>query len=282
VVGEAAEGNTDDRSGGNRVRVRDPAATGVNVTPQSRLLGSRPETAVGPRTLRRRRGVPSARAVVGGFLIAAAAVGLFGAHLSVTAGPRDRFVVAAVDLPAGSVITARDVTLVPVDLPEPIRSAAFRSPETLVGAIVLARRDAGQLVQAGDVARFRAGAGSREVSFAVDANRAVGGQLRPGERVDVLATYGTGDAAYTTLVVSNALVTRAGSTSGALVGEGGLQLTLALQEVEAILAVVHAVDAGQVTVVRATTADGVASPGGYRPSMGQGDTDGPAAEDPAP
>ena len=54
----------------------------------------------GGRPLRRRRALPGGRAVVGGFLIALAAVGIFAAYTGATSDGRQRFVVARNDLPS--------------------------------------------------------------------------------------------------------------------------------------------------------------------------------------
>jgi Flp pilus assembly protein CpaB len=217
------------------------------------------------RVIRRRRGLPRGRALVGAFLIVSAVVGVFGAYLSVTAAPGSVYVVAKAALDPGDVVSTADVTLVPIDLPDEVRARSLTSVDELVGATVLHARRPGELVQVSDVVRSGAQPGSREISFAVDASRALGERILPGERIDILSTYGTGEAAFTVVVVSDALVLRAGSASAALGGEGAREFTVALDDPQDPLAIAHAVDVGQVTVVRATNADQGPSGGAYRP-----------------
>ncbi|HEX2851399.1 MAG TPA: SAF domain-containing protein [Acidimicrobiales bacterium] len=157
------------------------------LTPErSTPSGARPAAS---RTVRRRQSLPSGRAVIGGFLVAAAALGIYVAWARATAGPTARYVVAARDLAVGSHIAAGDLALVPMDLPPRVAArAAFRDPARLVGATVVGPIHADELVQAGDVVRGGAGPDALEISFGVDASRALAGHLAEGETVDVDAT----------------------------------------------------------------------------------------------
>ncbi|HET9442113.1 MAG TPA: RcpC/CpaB family pilus assembly protein, partial [Acidimicrobiales bacterium] len=109
-----------------------------------------------------------------------------------------------------------------------------------------------ELVQASDVVRKRSGPDEREVSFSLETARAVAGTLRSGERVDVLATFGTGTASYTTAIVRHARVLVAEGGSGALGDSRNETVTLAVTDPEEALAVTHAVNVGEVTLVRST------------------------------
>jgi Flp pilus assembly protein CpaB len=221
----------------------------------------------GSLRVRRRRGLPGGRALIGGFLVAASAVGLFAAHALATAGPRHTYVVAAHDLEIGDRLDTQDLTRIPLDLPDALAARTFSSPDDLVGATVLARRAAGELLQVTDLVMPPGEAGTREFSFAVDPSRALGDRIRAGERVDVVATYGTGGDAYTMVVVPDARVLRA-AAGGGVVGEGRLELTLELHGARSVLALAHAVDVAQITVVRATAAAEEAGEGTYRPGQG--------------
>jgi hypothetical protein len=79
----------------------------------------------------------------------------------------------------------------------------------------------------------------------------VADRLRPGDRVDVLATVGTGAAARTEVVVRQALVQQRSGSSGALAGDA-VAITLAVDDPAQVLAVAHALRAAEVTLVRAT------------------------------
>jgi Flp pilus assembly protein CpaB len=221
----------------------------------------------GPRPrVRNRRGVPGGRAVVGGLLVAVAAVGVFAAYGDATAGPSTSYAVATSDLPVGRRIGPSDVELRSMDLPAAVAGRAFTSADAVVGAVTLAPLARGELVQAGAlVPAGGAPTPAAELSFAIPVDRAVNGTLRPGERIDVLATYGTGGAAHTTVVVRGVLLL--GNDEGeAAIGASTRVLTVALEDPDDVVRVTHAVRAGEVTVVRATTA---AAGGGtiddYRP-----------------
>jgi hypothetical protein len=85
----------------------------------------------------------------------------------------------------------------------------------------------------------------------VDADRAVDGRLQVGERVDVLATFGTGADATTEVVVRGAQVL-AGSREEGGIGARRITLTLALDDDDDVVALTHAVRAGEVTIARTT------------------------------
>lgn len=218
-------------------------------------LGLRPSPTVagagtnGARPLRRRRALPGGRAVVGGFLVALAAVGIFAGYTTATADAREPWLVARQDLPLGHRITRADLATLPIDLPGPLRARSYRDVGQLVGAVVIGPVAQGELIQSSDVL---AGAGSdRQISFPVASARAVDGRLRKGEFVDVLATYGTGAEGYTVVVVRSARVADRHESRSSLAGSGDEVVTLAVPTAGDTLAVAHAVDAGTVTLVRA-------------------------------
>ena len=220
-------------------------------------LGTRPGTSrhdgapTTARPLRRRRTLPGGRAVVGGFLVALAAVGIFAGYTNATADTRVRYLVAGDDLPLGHRLTPGDVVAVAMDLPAAVRARSYRSASQLAGSVVIGPVGKGELVQSSDVLAAADGAGDRQISFPVESARAVNGQLRRGELVDVLATYGTGADAYTVVVVAGARVADRRPSSGSLSDGGDEVVTLAVPAAADTLAVAHAVDAGAVTLVRA-------------------------------
>jgi Flp pilus assembly protein CpaB len=228
-----------------------------------------------PPTVRRRRPLPGGRAVVGAFLIAVAVVGVFGAYLSATAEPDSAYAVAAEALDPGAVITEGDIRLVRMNLPPEVRARSIVDIQALLGATVLHALRPGELVRSGDVIRTGGEPGTRELSFAVEGSRALGERIAPGERIDVLATYGSGEQAYSVVVVADTPVLRANPTGSGLAGEGRVELTVALDRAEDALALAHAVDVGQITVVRATNDRTPAAGFTYRPpAPGPGVTDG--------
>lgn len=231
-------------------------------------LGTRPEVlrrdgvSGGARPLRRRRALPGGRAVAGGFLVALAAVGIFAGYSNATAGSDVRYLVARHDLALGHQVEPGDLEAVAMDLPAAVASRSYRAASQLVGATVIGPVGKGELVQSSNVLVGDEGAGDRQVSFPVASARAVNGQLRRGELVDVVATYGTGGDAFTVVVVAGARVADRTETRSSLSDRGDEVITLALPASADVLAVAHAVNAGEVTLVRTTGARAEAGPAG--------------------
>ena len=214
-----------------------------------------PRVAGAARPLKRRSTLPSGRAVVGGFLVALSALGIFAAYSRATAGPTTSYVVARSDIPVGTRLTADDLTLLPMELPPVVAgSAVFDGEEPLVGATTVGPIRRGEIVQAGDVVKKRSGAEELEISFAIDSSRALAGTLRPGERVDVLATFGAGGETYTVTVVRQARILETSTDGNALADGASEVISLALQSSDEALALSHAINAGDVTLVRSTGA----------------------------
>ena len=133
--------------------------------------GSAPHV-TGGRTIVRRRTLPAGRAVIGGFLIAAAAVVTFSAYTSATRAPRQDYIVAARSLVPGTRISAADLRVATLDVPDPsVRSQLFGSTAGLVGASVLARIPSGSLVEASEVVGRGGAPGTRELSIGLDPSR---------------------------------------------------------------------------------------------------------------
>lgn len=225
----------------------------------------------GPRPLRRRRTLPGSRAVVGGFLVAAALVGLFAAYAGVGAGPSQSFVVARHPLAAGTRLEASDLLLEAMDLPAGARARVFGRVSDLVGTTLLSPLEKGELLQASSVAATPPGGASRVVSFPVDRDRL--GRLKQGERVDVVATFGTGTDAYTALVLRQALVTEIVRGGSSLGDSGDTVITVAVDDPADELAMAHALQLAKLTVV---VTSGSPNPSGPPATYRSGVTDGRA------
>jgi Flp pilus assembly protein CpaB len=226
------------------------------------------------RSITRRGGLPTGRAVVGGFLVAASALGVFAAHERASRGPTTSYVVARRDLPVGTRLADDDLTALPMELPDVVaHHAAFTTEGPLVGATTVGPIRRGELDQAGDVVKRSAGAPSDlELSFEIDRAHALAGTLRSGERVDVLATFGAGGDTYTVTVVRRALVLDASQGRGALSADDSLVVTVAVPTADDALAITHAVNAGDVTLVRTT--DTTSGPAGQTYRAPAADTTG--------
>lgn len=228
----------------------------------------RPDPSRDERTVHPRRGLPGGRAVVGGFLVAVAAVGTFAAYTGATAEPGTRYVVAARDLPVGTRLQAADLTTVALDLPEAQADRAVpeeRSDE-LVDLVTLGPLGAGDIVNRTDVVQLTSDSSHQTISFAVPRSRALMGAIRPGETVDVVATYrGDAGGSFSAYVVRGARVVAVEGGSGTF-GEDGLVFTVAVTSPDHVLAIANAVDAAEVFVTRpAQEGDPAATPSPFRP-----------------
>lgn len=229
------------------------------------------------RVLRRRRTLPGGRAVVGALLVAASAVGVTGVVLRATATPTTAFVVAGTALEPGQRFeTSEDVRAAfgqtVVDLPPTLAERAIPAEriDDLVGSVLVAPLDRGDLVVRSAFAEGRDGDGRDVLSFLVPRSAAVGGALRSGDVVDVVATYGSGTAAVTEYVARGITVIAAVAPDAGVVGTAGdLTVTLAVDDAAHVLALGHAFSTGDVLLVRSSGAAD-ATPGAVR---GPGDPD---------
>jgi predicted RecA/RadA family phage recombinase len=192
--------------------------------------------------------------------MAVAALGVFLAAARAGDPPLAEVVVLTRPVDAGGTLGAADMTVAPIDLPPAQAAQAFGDPQDLIGAVALGPLRSGELVQAGSVLApavdhnaESTGLGHHEFSFRLPRDQAVNGGLNRGERIDVLATFGTGDQAETWVMVRDVLVTQVDNSSEATLGAGSqITLTLALPDPGAVLRVTHAKDVALITVVRTT------------------------------
>jgi len=210
---------------------------------------SRSQSAVRRPTIHTRRGLPSRRAIVGGVLVAIAALGLFTAFLRAGASGRDQVVVAAHALPAGTRLRAADLRLVPMRLPAVQRSKGFGSVDALVGRLVIGPIGEGELVQGSSVIGRDEQPPFRELTVLVDASQLQA--VDEGDTVDILVTVGTGDAARTDVAAGGARLTRVSRRSGGVGADGKTPVTFALGSFDEVTRVVEASRAGVLTLVRA-------------------------------
>jgi Flp pilus assembly protein CpaB len=222
-------------------------------------------TSDAPRLLARRRNLPSGRAVVGGFLVALAALGAFVAARGTGGGPSHHYVVVAHDVIAGTTLRASDLRTEAVDLPTELAARAFTDPAAVVGRVTTTGLANGELVQASSVVGGGAADPRFQLSVPVERARALDGLLVAGERVDLLVTYGTGNDAVTLVVVRGADVLRVDQGQrGALTANNDTIVLLAVARPDDALAVTHAAQVGKITLVRATAAHAENGPDSYR------------------
>jgi hypothetical protein len=240
------------------------------------------------RRIRRARGLPGGRAVVGALLISAAAVGVFAAFLTATAEPQTRYAVAVGDVEVGTRIdsaaaVAELFDFVAIDLPEGLAARAVSEPQApqLLGQLVTSPIQAGDLLLASTIVDDARVPATEKLSFALPATDAVGGSLQPGERIDVLATYGSGTDAWTAFVVRGILLVDHQELGAGVGASGEVTLTVAVSSLRDVQALGHAIRTADVFVTRSTVGEGAsdAAPDAYMPSRdAAGPTPDPAGD----
>jgi len=185
------------------------------------------------------------------------AVAVFGgSRILASADDTVPVVAAAQDLPANHRLTASDLTIARVRVPGGVLGGLVRASgrDQLVGRVVL-----GAVPRSGLIAAALVGdtpSAGREVTIPVESGHALGGALRAGDRVDVLATFGVGTREARTLtVVAGAEVVEMIRSQGVFgQGDGSLTaMTISVAPDDAVY-VAFAARNGELDVVRATGA----------------------------
>jgi hypothetical protein len=183
--------------------------------------------------------------VVGGFLVAVAAVVVFAVVLTGSSSPGQPWLVATHPLAAGAVIG-----------PGSTASIAFHQPGTVEGRTLAVGLQAGELLQGPMLVPSSRTPALRPVSIAV--NPVSLANLTSGQLVDVLATQGSGSAATVAVVARGATLIDLVTSGSALLASGGAgQVTIGVQSLAEAEAVVQASQAGTVSLVAAEPSDGV-------------------------
>jgi Flp pilus assembly protein CpaB len=208
----------------------------------------------------RRRSIPTGRALAGGFLVAVAAVIVFTAVIASTSRHSQQYVVAEEAIPAGSIIGPGDLSQAKMNLPAGAASDAFRQAGPLVGRTVAEGIQPGELVEQSMLVPAGTQPATRPVSVAVSASSLSG--LAPGTTVDVLATEGTGTSAAVSVVMRGAVLIAAnnptsGGLSASLSGSSTSIVTLGVDTLSEVEAVVQAAQTGTISLVAAEASDGV-------------------------
>lgn len=195
-----------------------------------------------------RPGVVNRRTVLGVLLVGLSVAGGYGILQEA-----DRTVpvwVVARDLASGSVIGADSLRVERVSLPDRLESEYATTSEQLEGSVVTRPLGEGELVPNGWVAAAPASEG-RSITIPIDPEHAVGGQLRPGDLVDLFATFDPSDIrARTVSLVREAEVIDTVSAGGLVMGDSsvvGLTVSVTPDEAQRIA---FASRTAQIDVVR--------------------------------
>lgn len=170
--------------------------------------------------------------------------------------------VAARDIGAGERVDPAAVRFSEVTASSSVRSKLLQAKDlpAMRGFVTTHPIAAGSLLQRADLAPPAAPGQQRAMSFAVDAEHAVGGALRPGDRIDIV------DGSDATYVVAGAEVLDvAKPSSSALATSRRVTITVAV-DAQGALRLAAAIQNGKVEVVRSTGASPVPPSSGGAPS----------------
>ncbi len=202
-------------------------------------------------------------------LLAALLAGLLNYSLLRSRDTRVRVAVVADGLEAGAPLSSDGIRFVSLDADQAVlatllQPAAVSGVEGWVATTTLA---SGELVRTSDLREPSAPGERRAMSIPVEPTHAVGGAIRAGDRVDVIAVRG-GAASYV-LTDAPVLATSGQSDRGALGGLAEFSVTLAVDDRSA-LRLAAAVHGDALEVVRSTGADPATS-SSYDPLADTGD-----------
>ncbi len=219
-----------------------------------------PLTAVGGRTTARRsvgrgRSLPTGRAMLGALLVTLSGVGLYLASIKATASPQIAVVVAATDIAPDHQITSDDLSVIRIRVDDRVRLQTFVDPKELIGTKTLGPIGKGELIQSGAIVAVTKGSTGRELSFAIPLSRAVAGRLRAGERVDVVATTGSGSSAVTNVVVTSGLIVDISDPALATATDD-IVVVLSIRDRVEQVALVEAINEAKIVLVRAEPTEG--------------------------
>lgn len=201
--------------------------------------------------LGRHAALPRGRAVVGGLLIAASALGVFVAHDAATNTDQHRWLVATSDIAMGDRIEAGDLGLAPMQLAQDTAARAFDDGDDVVGRVASQAIGVGELVQRSAVGRTDAGGGiARRLAIPLPLPRALGGDLRSGDHVDVVAA--SRDAAA--VIARHAMVAGVASAGSGLGGSDAAMVTLVVDDEATAAQVLAASARDEVALIAAAKA----------------------------
>lgn len=247
--------------GARRTRGSQEAALSTIKPPESPAPSSTPTGAGGHRTLRATRALPGSRAVVGGLLVAVAALGTWYVAAGADRETDTHYLVAARALGPGERIAPADLTSVAADLPEELAGAAFTHPDEIADHVALGPIASGELIQAGSVTEVQPSE-LAELSFSVEAERAVGGDLRVGDLIDLFDTDERAGSEGTRRVLAEATILDITRPDDGLGRNRMVTITVGVEDPELLPDAVRATRTGTISVVRVTgvTPAGPSSP----------------------
>lgn len=127
---------------------------------------------------------------------------------------------AARDLPQDQALTSADVVPKAVHLPPELMDEYVVASTDLDGAVVMRPVMEGELLSNAAIADGAVASAGRSMTIPVAPEHAVGGALRPGDRIDVFGSFDAGDArAKTLLLVRGVSIIHMVEAGGLVMGE---------------------------------------------------------------
>lgn len=196
---------------------------------------------------------PPRRAVLGGLLIAAAALGVFSAHHGASATPTDRFIVAIHDIPAGATIDSGDLGSIAIDLPDGIAAIRAEDVDRVTGRVASGTIGRLELIGLDDLYAddHFTRPGATRLALDLPPARAMYDVVSAGDTVSVLATDRQGSG--TERLTAEALVISTSSTSRDSIGSSGMvRVVLSVNDSEDARAITDASVNSELTLVFVT------------------------------
>jgi pilus assembly protein CpaB len=192
----------------------------------------------------------NARTVLGLLLFGLAFLG--GQRILAAGDSRAALWAAARDLPQGAVISGDDLRVVEADLPADLLGGYVVASRPVEGAVLGRAVRTGELLPASWVMDDESGTGlGRSMAIPLPPESPVLPSLRPGDRVDVFATFDAGDVrAKTTLVARGVDVVDVETAGGLVMGQEaviGIEVSVAPEDAARLA---FAIRNGQVDIVR--------------------------------
>jgi len=211
-------------------------------------IRARPDHGAQPR-LRRQHRLLQPLPLAALLLILLALIGYWSVYARTTR--RTQVLVAAHALPAGRALRASDLSQSGLAASRQVLASFLPASEQslLIGRALKEPVAAGAPIPAAALANTRGGSDS--MTLAVPVQHALGGQLVPGDRVTVLATYaGANGQAQTRAVARNLEVLAVGSASGFNASTQTIPITVALPDPSLASALALANEAGKLDLLR--------------------------------
>lgn len=195
-----------------------------------------------------RKRTPNGRSILGGLLVAVAALGFAIAADRASAPPSSTYVVATQPIAAGDTVTPQMLGLAPLDLVDLVAETAITNPDDVIGRVATRSMSKGHLVTQSDTSRADEEISTRTVSLELPTPDAAGGTTSSGDRVDIAVSNGT--IGSTEIIASNVLVVGTGDDENASLGsDANVTVRLRVADAESARHLIDAHRSGQVTLI---------------------------------